>query len=72
MNTLEPCLTIIARQNSGKTETIKERSIYVYLPSIEMIEDQYSIDSAFLVADQLTTEQVEEKIESSSLIFLTV
>lgn len=27
------------RQNRGKTETIKERSVYVYLPSKEMVED---------------------------------
>lgn len=27
------------RENRGKTETIKERTIYVYLPSLEMVED---------------------------------
>ena len=29
----------MARQNRGKTATIKERSIYVYLPSTEMVDD---------------------------------
>ncbi|MEM3815243.1 MAG: hypothetical protein QW341_00165 [Candidatus Bathyarchaeia archaeon] len=27
------------RANSGKTETIKERTVYIYLPSLEMVED---------------------------------
>jgi len=27
------------KPNKGKTKTIKERAIYVYLPSIEMAED---------------------------------
>lgn len=27
------------RANRGKTETIKERTIYIYLPSLEMVED---------------------------------
>ncbi|MEM1556371.1 MAG: hypothetical protein QXY57_03165, partial [Candidatus Bathyarchaeia archaeon] len=27
------------RANRGKTETIKERTVYIYLPSLEMVED---------------------------------
>ena len=27
------------KPNRGKTETIKDRAIYVYLPSLEMVED---------------------------------
>ena len=27
------------RPSRGKTETIKQRAIYVYLPSLEMVED---------------------------------
>ncbi|MEM2183609.1 MAG: methyltransferase MtaB domain-containing protein [Candidatus Bathyarchaeia archaeon] len=27
------------RVSGGKTETIKERTVYIYLPSLEMVED---------------------------------
>ena len=29
----------MSRVSGGKTETIKERTIYIYLPSLEMVED---------------------------------
>ena len=29
----------MSKPNRGKTETIKQRAIYVYLPSLEMVED---------------------------------
>jgi len=32
-------LIVMSRVGRGKTETIKERTVYIYLPSFEMVED---------------------------------
>ncbi|MEM2341323.1 MAG: hypothetical protein QXI48_04820 [Candidatus Bathyarchaeia archaeon] len=32
-------MIVMSRVGRGKTETIKERTVYIYLPSFEMVED---------------------------------
>jgi hypothetical protein len=54
----------MARQNSGKTETIKERSIYVYLPSIEMMEDwKARAEKAGSSISKFVTDRVEDSLK---------
>jgi len=46
-----------------KTETIKERSIYVYLPSLEMVEDwKQRAEKAGVSISKFVIERVEESI----------
>ncbi len=54
----------MARQNSGKTETIKERSIYVYLPSTEMVEDwKARAEKAGLSISKFVMDRVEDSLK---------
>ncbi len=54
----------MARRNRGKTETIKERSIYVYLPSTEMVEDWKSkAEKAGISISKFVTDRVEDSLK---------
>jgi len=47
----------------GKTETIKDRAIYVYLPSLEMVEDWKAIaEKGGVSVSKFVIERVEESI----------
>ena len=47
----------------GKTETIKARAIYVYLPSIEMVEDwKHRAEKAGVSISKFVVERVEDYI----------
>jgi len=50
-------------RGKGKTETIKDRAIYVYLPSLEMVEDwKRGADKAGLSISKFVVERVEDSI----------
>ncbi|MDG6978790.1 MAG: hypothetical protein JRN58_06890 [Nitrososphaerota archaeon] len=52
------------KPNLGKTETIKERSIYVYLPSAEMIEDWKSrAEKAGMSISKFVIDRVEDSLK---------
>jgi len=51
------------KPNRGKTETIKDRAIYVYLPSLEMVEDwKRRAERAGVSISRFVVERVEESI----------
>ncbi len=51
------------KPNMGKTETIKDRAIYVYLPSLEMAEDwKGRADKAGASISKFVVERVEDSI----------
>jgi chemotaxis protein histidine kinase CheA len=50
---------------SGKTETIKDRAIYVYLPSLEMVEDWKSrAEKSRVSISKFVIERVEDSLRS--------
>lgn len=53
----------MVKPNRGKTETIKERAIYVYLPSLEMVEEWKSgADKAGVSISKFVVDRVEDSI----------
>jgi len=51
------------KPNKGKTETIKDRAIYVYLPSLGMVEDwKRRAEKAGVSTSKFVIERVEESI----------
>jgi len=51
------------RPSRGKTETIKQRAIYVYLPSLEMVEDwKRRAEKAGVSLSKFVVERVEDSI----------
>ena len=51
------------KPNKGKTETIKDRAIYVYLPSLEMVEDwKRRAEKAGVSISKFVVERVEDSI----------
>jgi len=51
------------KPNRGKTETIKERAIYVYLPSVEMVDDwKRRASKAGTPLSKFVAERVEDSI----------
>jgi len=51
------------RPNKGKTETIKERAVYVYLPSLEMVGDwKRKAEKAGVSVSKFVVERVEDSI----------
>jgi len=51
------------RPSRGKTETIKQRAIYVYLPSLEMVEDwKRRAERAGVSVSKFVVERVEDSI----------
>ena len=52
------------KPNRGKTETIKERAVYVYLPSIEMVDDwKRRAGKAGTPLSKFVMERVEDSIK---------
>ena len=52
------------KPNRGKTQTIKERAIYVYLPSQEMVEDwKGRAEKAGISISRFVIERVEDSIK---------
>jgi len=53
----------MSKPNKGKTETIKDRAIYVYLPSLEMVEDwKRRAEKAGVSVSKFVIERVEDSI----------
>ena len=53
----------MTRASRGKTETIKDRAIYVYLPSLEMVEDwKRRADRGDVSISKFVIERVEESV----------
>jgi predicted RNase H-like nuclease (RuvC/YqgF family) len=51
------------KPNKGKTETIKDRAIYVYLPSLEMVKDwKRRAEKAGVSVSKFVIERVEDSI----------
>jgi len=51
------------KPNRGKTETIKDRAVYVYLPSVEMVEDwKRRAERAGVSISRFVVERVEDSI----------
>jgi hypothetical protein len=51
------------KPNKGKTQTIKDRAIYVYLPSLEMVEDwKMRAKKAGVSISRFVVERVEDSI----------
>jgi len=51
------------KPSKGKTETIKERAIYVYLPSLEMVEDwKLRAEKADVSISRFVIDRVEDSI----------
>jgi hypothetical protein len=51
------------KPSRGKTETIKDRAIYVYLPSLEMVEDwKAKAEKAGISISKFVIERVEDSI----------
>jgi len=51
------------KPNRGKTETIKDRAVYVYLPSLEMVEDwKGRAERADVSISKFVIERVEDSI----------
>jgi len=54
---------LMPKPNRGKTETIKERAIYVYLPSVEMVDDwKRRASNAGTPLSKFVLERVEDSI----------
>lgn len=54
----------MTKPNRGKTETIKERSIYVYLPSLEMVTDWKSAaEKAGVSVSKFVIDRVEDSLK---------
>ncbi len=54
---------LMPKPNRGKTETIKDRAVYVYLPSLKMVEDWKSrAEKAGTSISKFVTERVEDSI----------
>jgi len=53
----------MTKPNRGKTRTIKDRAIYVYLSSLEMVEDwKQRAGKAGMSVSKFVVERVEESI----------
>ncbi|MCP8314617.1 MAG: hypothetical protein H3Z53_09665, partial [archaeon] len=53
----------VVKPNRGKTETIKERAVYVYLPSLEMVKEWKSrADKAGVSLSKFVIDRVEDSI----------
>jgi translation initiation factor 2B subunit (eIF-2B alpha/beta/delta family) len=53
----------MTKPSRGKTRTIKDRAIYVYLPSLEMVEDwKQRAEKAGMSVSRFVVERVEESI----------
>ena len=53
----------MVKVGKGKTETIKDRAIYVYLPSLEMVEDwKRRVNKAGISISKFVLERVEDSI----------
>jgi len=53
----------VTKPDRGKTQTIKDRAIYVYLPSMEMVEDwKRRAEKAGVSLSKFVIERVEESI----------
>ncbi|MEM1666524.1 MAG: hypothetical protein QXW12_04185 [Nitrososphaerota archaeon] len=53
----------VTRPNRGKTCTIKDRAVYVYLPSVEMVEDwRRRAEKAGVSISRFVVERVEDSI----------
>jgi len=51
------------KPNRGKTQTIKDRAVYVYLPSLEMVEDwKERAERADVSTSKFVIERVEDSI----------
>ncbi|MEM3881745.1 MAG: hypothetical protein QXD19_08380 [Candidatus Bathyarchaeia archaeon] len=56
-------MVVVTRPNRGKTRTIKDRAIYVYLPSVEMVEDwRQRAERAGVSISWFVVERVEDSI----------
>ena len=56
-------LVVVRKPNRGKTETIKDRAVYVYLPSVEMVEDwKRRAERAGVSISRFVVERVEDSI----------
>jgi predicted transcriptional regulator len=56
-------LVVVTKPDRGKTRTIKDRAIYVYLPSMEMVEDwKRRAEKAEVSLSKFVIERVEESI----------
>jgi predicted RNase H-like nuclease (RuvC/YqgF family) len=54
---------VLVKPDRGKTKTIKDRAIYVYLPSLEMVEDwKRRAKKAGISVSKFVIEYVEESI----------
>jgi len=54
---------VVTKPDRGKTQTIKDRAIYVYLPSMEMVEDwKRRAEKAGVSLSKFVIERVEESI----------
>ncbi len=62
----------MARPNKGKTETVKKRAIYVYLPSEEMAEEWKRIAKERKVSiSKFVIECVNESLSKSESDFIS-
>jgi len=53
----------VVKPDRGKTETIKNRAVYVYLPSLEMAEDwRKRAERAGVSISRFVVERVEDSI----------
>lgn len=58
-----PDLIAVVEPNRGKTQTIEERAIYVYLPSLEMVEEwKPRADKAGVSISKFVIDRVEDSI----------
>jgi len=56
-------LVVATKPSRGKTRTIKDRAIYVYLPSLEMVEDwRRRAERAGVSISRFVVERVEDSI----------
>jgi hypothetical protein len=56
----------MVKAGRGKTETIKDRAIYVYLPSLEMVEDwKHRAGKAGVSVSKFVIERVEDSIRKA-------
>ncbi|MEM3614953.1 MAG: hypothetical protein QXK91_06625, partial [Nitrososphaerales archaeon] len=53
---------VVTRPDRGKTRTIKDRAVYVYLPSLEMDEDWRRAEKAGVSISRFVVERVEDSI----------
>ena len=53
----------MAKKNQGKTETIKERTVYIYMPSFEMLDDwKKRSRAAHISLSRFVLDRVEDSI----------